>query len=130
MRAVAGALGLGFLAVVLVFDLPPNGAGPAFFLPKEVVLQAVPLAAAVLLVAFAKSVSIDGADVSVALFVALSLVSLVHAHPTNDWGLRAFFATLASAVTFWTSRAASEQGCRRPALAWEGTTPAGVTIRI
>lgn len=107
----AALLAIGGAAVVLAalpyktFDLD------RFFIPKELVLFAVASLAAVLLLARARRLVFGWADLFLAAFLAISIVSTLFA--TNHWlAFRALGVSLAGGAVFWSARAISGSRAR------------------
>jgi O-antigen ligase len=114
-RAVTMLLQIGVVAVVVavlpvkVFELD------RYFVPKELVLHVVALLAAVLLLSRARSMTVDAADMLLALFLAWSIASALFA--TNYWlAQRALGVSVSSAVIFWAARRLGAEGLYRPIL--------------
>ena len=102
-------LQVGLVAVALaalpfkVFELD------RYFVPKELVLHVVALALAVLVLAVARSITVDAADALIAAFIAWSAASAIFA--TSHWAAqRALSLSIASAVVFWSARRLGADG--------------------
>ena len=115
-RAALRILQFGAVAVVLAaapyktFDLD------RFFVPKELVLHVVALAATLLCLVQARRLALGRADQLIGLFLAVSIVSALFA--TNWWVAgRAVAISLSSAAVFWSARAVARAGLARPLLA-------------
>jgi len=115
-RAALRVLQAGAIAVVLAaapyktFDLD------RFFVPKELVLHVVALAATLFCLVRARRLALGRADQLIGLFLAVSVVSAVFA--TNWWlAGRAAAITLSSAAVFWSARSVARAGLARPLLA-------------
>ena len=114
-RLATGLLQLGLIAVVLVaipykvFELD------RYFVPKELVLHAVALGLAVLILARARSMTIDAADALLALFLIWSALSALFA---SSWWLaqRALSLSISSAIVFWSARRLADEGGYRAIL--------------
>jgi len=115
-RIVLRILQAGAIAVVLAaapykaFDLD------RFFVPKELVLHVVALAATLLCLVRARRLALGRADQLIGLFLAAGLLSALFA---PNWWLagRAEALTLSGAGVFWSARAVSRSGLARPLLA-------------
>ena len=114
-RAVAVLLQLGVVGVVVavlpfkVFELD------RYFVPKELVLHVVALGAVVLLLARMRSMTVDTADMLLALFLMWSVASVLFA--TNYWlAQRALGVSVSSAVIFWAARRLGAEGLYRSIL--------------
>src|SRR6478609_7385201 len=71
-----------------------------YFVPKELVLNAVAIVFAIILVARRRAVTIDVVDALLAFFLIWSAASALFA--TNHWlAQRALGVSVASAVVFW-----------------------------
>jgi O-antigen ligase len=108
-------LQLGLVAVVLavlpfkIFELD------RYFVPKELVLHVTALGLTVLVLARARTVTVDAADVLLALFLVWSFASALFA--TNYWlAQRAVGVSVSSALIFWAARRLGEEGSYRPIL--------------
>jgi O-antigen ligase len=115
-RAALRALQFGAIAVVLAaapykaFDLD------RFFVPKELVLHATALAAAVLCLLRARRLALGRVDQLLALFLIVGALSALFA--TNWWlAGRAVAVSLSGAACFWSARAVARAGLARPLLA-------------
>lgn len=115
-RAALRILQAGAVAVVVAaapfkaFDLD------RFFVPKELVLHVVALAATLLCLARARRLALGRADQLIGLFLAVSVLSALFA--TNWWlAGRAVAVSLSSAAIFWSARSVSRAGLARPLLA-------------
>ena len=87
-----------------------------FFVPKELVLHVVALAATLLCLVQARRLALGRADQLIGLFLAVSIVSALFA--TNWWVAgRAVAISLSSAAVFWSARAVARAGLARPLLA-------------
>jgi O-antigen ligase len=87
-----------------------------FFVPKELVLNAAALIAALLVLRRAREIALARVDLLLGAYLALSTLSALFA--ANHWlGTRALAITLASAAIFWAARAASEGGAWRTIVA-------------
>ena len=114
-RATTLLLQLGLLAVVLaalpykLFELD------RYFVPKELVLNAVAIVFAIILVARRRTVTVDVVDALLAFFLVWSTASALFA--TNHWlAQRALGVSVASAVVFWGARRIGASGGYRPLL--------------
>lgn len=115
-RLALRILQFGAIAVVLAaapykqFDLD------RFFVPKELVLHVVALAAALLCLVKARRLALGRADQLIGLFLVVSVLSAVFA--TNWWlAGRAVAISLSSAAVFWSARSLARAGLARPLLA-------------
>lgn len=106
----------GAVAVVLAaapfkaFDLD------RFFVPKELVMHVVALAATLLCLARARRLALGRADQLMGLFLVGSTLSAIFT--TNWWlGGRALAISLSSAAVFWSARSVARAGLARPLLA-------------
>jgi len=115
-RAALRVLQAGAIAVVLAaapyktFDLD------RFFVPKELVLHVVALAATLFCLARARRLALGRADQLIGLFLAISVISALFA--TNWWlAGRAVSISLSSAAVFWSARSVARAGLARPLLA-------------
>lgn len=108
-------LQLGAVAVVLAavpykaFDLD------RFFVPKELILHVTAIGAAFLCLTGRRRLSLTGADVLLAAFLALSAVSAVFA---QNWWLagRALSMSISGALLFWVGLTIRRAGLHRPLL--------------
>lgn len=114
-RAALRILQAGAVAVVIAaapfkaFDLD------RFFVPKELVLHVVALAATLLCLARARRLALGRADQLIGLFLAAGVLSALFA--TNWWlAGRAVAVSLSSAAIFWSARSVSRAGLARPLL--------------
>src|SRR5205814_6061893 len=114
-RAATILLQLGLLAVVVaalpykIFELD------RYFVPKELILNAVAIIFAVILVARRRAITIDVVDGLLAFFLVWSAASALFA--TNHWlAQRALGVSVASAVVFWGARRIGASGGYRPLL--------------
>ena len=114
-RAATILLQLGLIAVVVaalpykIFELD------RYFVPKELILNAVAIIFAVILVARRRAVTIDVVDALLAFFLMWSAASALFA--TNHWlAQRALGVSVASAVVFWGARRIGASGGYRPLL--------------
>ena len=114
-RAATVLLQLGLLAVVVaalpyrIFELD------RYFVPKELILNAVAIIFAVTLVAKRRAITIDVVDALLAFFLTWSTASALFA--TNHWlAQRALGVSVASAVVFWGARRIGAAGEYRPLL--------------
>ncbi len=114
-RLATALLQLGLIAVVLVaipykvFELD------RYFVPKELVLHAVALGLAILILARARTLTIDAVDALLALFLVWSALSTLFA--ANWWlAQRALSLSISSAIVFWSARRIAEEGGYRPIL--------------
>jgi len=115
-RFAAVALSVGAVAVILAalpfkaFDLD------RFFVPKELVLHVVALAAALPLLAAATRLRLTRVDMLLVAYLALSGLSAIFA---GNWWLagRALAISLSTAAVFWSARAAAQAGIQRVLLA-------------
>ncbi|MGH9422775.1 MAG: hypothetical protein ACRD3J_22570, partial [Thermoanaerobaculia bacterium] len=108
-RAVRAIIAAGIILAVLIalpyklFELD------RYFVPKELVLHVVALAAAMFLLARRKSLSFDLADGLLAIFLLWSAGSALFA--TNYWlAQRALGVSVSSAIDFWGTRAVADRG--------------------
>src|SRR5260221_12199768 len=108
-RAATILLQLGLLAVVVaalpykIFELD------RYFVPKELILNAVAIIFAVILVARRRAVTIDIVDGLLAFFLIWSAASALFA--TNHWlAQRALGVSVASSVVFWGARRIGASG--------------------
>lgn len=86
-----------------------------YFVPKELILNAVALAVALILVLRRRSITIDIADKLLALFLVWSLASSLFA--TNYWlAQRALGLSVASTIIFWGARRIGGEGGYRGIL--------------
>ena len=114
-RLPAFLLVVGLLAVVLVaipykvFELD------RYFVPKELVLHAVALTLGILVLARARTVTIDAVDILIVAFLAWSALSALFA---SSWWLaqRALSLSISSAIVFWSARRLAEDGAYRATL--------------
>ncbi|MFL5542929.1 MAG: tetratricopeptide repeat protein [Longimicrobiaceae bacterium] len=110
---LAEILGLGLVATVLV--MVPGGAleNERHDLPKELLVHLLALCAAGAALARARRVRLAGEDVSLAVFLALGLVSSAAA-AVNPWmAARSSALACSAAAVFWAVRAAGGRGRRR-----------------
>jgi O-antigen ligase len=121
-RLVLGLLLSAPLAVVLLaapyklFDLD------RFFVPKELVLHVTAAVCGLLLLSVKRRVTLGGADLLLALFLLLSVISAVFA--TNHWAAWRATALSASGITvFWCASAMHGFG-------WSRRLVAGVTVAV
>jgi O-antigen ligase len=115
IRAALRVLQVGAIAVVLAaapykaFDLD------RFFIPKELVLHATALLAALLCLSRARRVGLSRVDQLIGLFLALGVLSALFA--TNWWlAGRAVAISLSGAACFWSARSIARAGLARPLL--------------
>jgi len=106
-RVASWLIQIGLLAAVLavlpykLFELD------RYFVPKELVLHTVALAALVLVLLRSRDLTFDLADKLLAFFVVWSIASSFFA--TNYWlAQRALAVTVSSAIVFWTARRIAE----------------------
>src|SRR5687768_4643183 len=107
---------LGVLVVVLIalpyktFDLD------RFFVPKELVLHVTAAGAALLCLGGRRRLSLSGADLCIAAFLILSLLSAVFA---QNWWLagRAVAISISGALLFWVGLALRSAGLHRHVIA-------------
>src|SRR5688572_33073472 len=102
-RGAGALLQLGLIAVALaalpykLFELD------RFFVPKELVLHLAALLVAIPTLFRARRTNVDKADVLLAVFIAVSVLSALFA--TNYWlAQRALGVSVSSAVIFWSAR--------------------------
>jgi O-antigen ligase len=114
-RAVRLIIAAGIILAVLIalpyklFELD------RYFVPKELVLHVVALAAAMFLLARRKSLSFDLADGLLAIFLLWSAGSALFA--TNYWlAQRALGVSVSSAIVFWGTRTVADRGHYRTIL--------------
>ncbi|MGH7624745.1 MAG: O-antigen ligase family protein [Gemmatimonadaceae bacterium] len=114
-RFAAAALSVGAVAVILAtvpfkaFDLD------RFFLPKELVLHVVALAAVLPLLASATRLRLTRVDVLLVAYLVLSGLSAIFAG--NRWlAGRSLAISLSAAAVFWSARAAAQVGVQRALL--------------
>jgi O-antigen ligase len=115
LRLASLVLQCGLIAVVLVaipykvFELD------RYFVPKELVLHVVALGLAILVLARARTLTIDAADALLGIFVAWSALSALFA---PSWWLaqRALSLSISSALVFWGARRIAEEGAYRAVL--------------
>jgi hypothetical protein len=110
---LAEIVGLGLVATVLV--MVPGAAleNERHDLPKELLVHLVALCAAGAALAHARRVRLAGEDVSLALFLALGLVSAAAA-AVNPWmAARSSALACSAAAVFWAARGAGGRGRRR-----------------
>jgi O-antigen ligase len=99
----------GAVAVVLAAAPYPAFQLDRYTFPKELVLAATALAAALLCLASARRLSVFVVDVLLAGYLAVSAVSALFA--TNGWlAFRALGVSLAGAALFWCARAVARAG--------------------
>jgi O-antigen ligase len=84
--------------------------------PKELVLSASALAAAVACVLRRREVRMDAVDASLAAFLALAVVSALVSAQNSWFALRSLGVTVCAAAVFWTARALAAEGHRRGVL--------------
>ncbi len=101
-----------------------------YFVPKELILHAVALAAAMLLLARRSSLSFDLGDGLLAIFLLWSAGSALFA--TNYWlAQRALGVSVSSAIVFWGTRLAADRGHYRSiliAVAFAAVLTAGLSL--
>src|SRR5438477_12390968 len=114
-RAATVLLQIGLVAVVVaalpykIFELD------RYFVPKELILNAVAIIFAVILVARRRAITIDVVDGLLAFFLVWSAASALFA--TNHWlAQRALGVSVASAVVFWGARRIGAAGGYGPLL--------------
>jgi O-antigen ligase len=112
---MAAILQIAVVAVVLaalpykLFELD------RFFVPKELVLHLAALGVAIPTVFRARRTNVDIADVLMAVFIAVSVLSALFA--TNYWlAQRALGVSVSSAVIFWSARRLGASGSHQPIL--------------
>jgi O-antigen ligase len=112
---VATALLAAGLVAVVVAALPYKLFElDRYFVPKELVLHLVALAAAMMLVRL-RDHRVDAVDAALALFIAWSALSALLA--TNPWAAqRATGVSVSGAVVFWAARRVGSFGGYRPLL--------------
>ncbi len=82
-----------------------------FFVPKELALHVAALAVALLVLARARTMLVDTADLLMAAFLALSFLSALFA--TNHWlAQRALGVSVSGALIFWTARSIGDDSHR------------------
>lgn len=114
-RVLSAILVVGVVAVMVVvlsfkvFELD------RYFVPKELVLNAVALLVGVILIFSHRRLRADALDALLLVFLVWSLVSALFA--TNHWiAQRAIAVSLSSAMIFWGARLAARGGLRRVLL--------------
>jgi O-antigen ligase len=114
-RVATVVLQIGIVAVVFaalpykVFELD------RYFVPKEAVLHVVALVLAVLVLARARTITVDAADQLLAVFLIVSAISALFA--TSYWlAQRALSLSIASAIVFWATRRFGAEGSYRRVL--------------
>lgn len=107
-----GALMIGLFGVVLVFAPRHVLAAERFVEPKELVLHLVALAAALLCLAGARHLRVDGIDGALAAITALGFVSTLAIAQNPGAGWRAVAVTTSGAVLFWAARTLAGSGFR------------------
>ena len=86
-----------------------------YFVPKELVLHAAALGAAVFLLARGRSMKLDAADLLLGFFLIWSITSALFA--TNYWlAQRALGVSVSGALIFWAARRLGADGLYRPIL--------------
>ncbi len=109
------ALQLGVIAVVLATTPFKPFELDRFFVPKELAMHASVLVCVLFCVARVRTLSFDRVDSFLLCFGALSLVSALLA--SNHWlSLRSVAITFSSLAAFWSARALSSSGFRRPLM--------------
>lgn len=82
-----------------------------FFVPKELALHVAALAVGLLLLSRARTMWVDAADLLLAAFLTLSVLSALFA--TNHWlAQRALGVSVSSALVFWAARRIGADSCR------------------
>lgn len=115
-RVVLRVLQVGALLVVLVATPYKLFELDRFFIPKELVLHLVALAAAATLLASARRLTLTRADQLFALGAGLALLSGIFA--TNWWAAgRAVAIAISGVICFWGARAVAGAGHARPLIA-------------
>ena len=107
-RLAAVALGGGVLACALAMAPGRPENAERFAHPREIVLHLAAAAAAALLLAGARRLRADRADLLLAAFVALGVVSALVMAANPGYALRAVGISLSGALVFWAARATAE----------------------
>ncbi|MEO6528001.1 MAG: O-antigen ligase family protein [Gemmatimonadaceae bacterium] len=109
-------LQVGAIAVVLAAVTYKQFELDRFFVPKELVLHATALLAAVCCLVRVRELRLTRVDQMLGIFLSLGVVSALFA--PNWWlAVRAVALTLSGATCFWCARAVSRAGLARPLVA-------------
>jgi len=111
-------LGAGLLLCALVLMPGSLGGAEQFALPKELVLSLSAFAALVVCLQTYRPVALDAADLSLALFVGISLASAMVAAENGWLAARALGLTAGGAAVFWAARSAAREGGSGAGVAW------------
>ena len=104
MRVALRLLQLGAIAVVVAVSTFHTFELDRFFVPKELVLHATALLAALFAFNALRRMTFTRVDLLLAVYLALSAISAALA--TNRWlGLRALAISASAVLLFWTARA-------------------------
>lgn len=130
VRAALRILQVGLIACVLAAAPFPAFDLERHLVPKELVLHAAGFGAACLLLGRARRLALSAADLLLAVFLLLSVVSALAAG--NHWlALRGFGVSLSGALVFWSARALAQRDLGRPlvvALALATALAAGTAL--
>jgi len=127
MRAALRVIQLGALAVVLAVTTFFSFELDRFFIPKELVLHATAVLAALLAFGTLREATTTTVDRLLAFYVALGALSAALA--TNRWlGMRALAISASGVLLFWVARRLREQGHARAVVA--GLAVAVVAVAI
>jgi len=116
MRASLRVLQLGAIAVVVAVTTFFSFELDRFFVPKELVLHATAVIAALLAIGTLREATATTVDRFLAGYVALGALSAAFA--TNRWlGMRALAISASSVLLFWVARRLRDAGLARPLVA-------------